>query len=131
MGGRADWRRRPGIHWRRSLYEAKRGRHPATYLFPSAVDLEHFAQARETQPDPPDQRPIPHPRLGWFGVIDERFDRDLLAGLAARRTVGSSSWSARLRRSTRLRCRAAEISIISVPSRTRRCRRTWPDGTPR
>ena len=69
----------------RSLYEAKRNRHPATYLFPSAVDLEHFAQAREKQPDPLDQRPIPHPRLGWFGVIDERFDRDLLAELAARR----------------------------------------------
>ena len=39
----------------RSLYEAKRSRHPATYLFPSAVDLEHFAQAREKQPDPLDQ----------------------------------------------------------------------------
>jgi glycosyltransferase involved in cell wall biosynthesis len=69
----------------RSLYEAKRGRNKATYLFPSAVDQEHFAQAHNAQPDPPDQAPIPHPRLGWFGVIDERFDRDLLAELAKRR----------------------------------------------
>lgn len=69
----------------RSLYDAKRGRNPATYLFPSAVDPEHFAPARWRQPEPPDQSPIPHPRLGWFGVIDERFDRFLLAELAARR----------------------------------------------
>jgi glycosyltransferase involved in cell wall biosynthesis len=69
----------------RSLYQAKRGRNPATHLFPSAVDLEHFARARGKQPDPPDQRPIPHPRLGWFGVVDERFDRDLLAELAVLR----------------------------------------------
>ena len=32
--------------------------------------------------DPPDQATIPHPRLGFFGVIDERMDLPLLAGIA-------------------------------------------------
>ena len=35
--------------------------------------------------DPPDQAGIPHPRLGFFGVIDERMDLDLVAGVAAAR----------------------------------------------
>jgi UDP-galactopyranose mutase len=65
-----------------SLYESKRAQHPRVHLFPSSVDVAHFAQARQSQPDPPDQHAIPHPRLGFFGVIDERMDLDLLAGVA-------------------------------------------------
>ncbi|MBV9863599.1 MAG: UDP-galactopyranose mutase [Alphaproteobacteria bacterium] len=65
-----------------SLYEAKRAQHPDVHAFPSAVDAAHFAQARQPLPDPPDQAALPHPRLGFFGVIDERLDRDLLAELA-------------------------------------------------
>ncbi|MBA3642120.1 MAG: glycosyltransferase, partial [Acidobacteria bacterium] len=45
----------------------------------------HFAQGRRTTVDPPDQAGIPHPRLGFFGVVDERMDLDLLAGVAAAR----------------------------------------------
>lgn len=67
----------------RALYEAKRYRHPNVHLFPSSVDKEHFAQARDGQlDDPPDQRSIPHPRIGFFGVIDERFDIALTETLA-------------------------------------------------
>jgi glycosyltransferase involved in cell wall biosynthesis len=66
----------------RSLYEAKRHRHPNVHLFPSSVDVRHFATAREAMPDPRDQAGIPHPRLGFFGVIDERMDLALLAELA-------------------------------------------------
>ncbi len=68
-----------------SLYEAKRGQHPHVYAFPSSIDVSHFAQARKITSDPADQAGIPHPRLGFFGVIDERFDIELLAGLAEAR----------------------------------------------
>ncbi len=67
-----------------SLFEAKRRRHPAVQLFPSSIDAAHFGRARRPEaPEPADQAAIPHPRLGYFGVIDERLDRDLVAGLAA------------------------------------------------
>jgi UDP-galactopyranose mutase len=65
-----------------SLYEAKRGRHRSVHAFPSSIDAAHFARAREKQPEPADQAGIPRPRLGYFGVIDERIDLDLLAALA-------------------------------------------------
>lgn len=61
-----------------SLYEAKKDRHDSVHLFPSSVDRSHFEQAREALADPGDQAGIPHPRLGFFGVIDERFDTELL-----------------------------------------------------
>jgi UDP-galactopyranose mutase len=68
-----------------SLYEAKRGRHPNVHAFPSAVDAAHFTQARRPCADPPDQIDLPRPRLGFFGVIDERLDRDLAAAVARAR----------------------------------------------
>lgn len=66
----------------RSLYEAKRDAHPAVHLFPSSIDVLHFGQARSITTDPPDQAGIPKPRLGFFGVIDERFDIELLDAVA-------------------------------------------------
>ena len=68
-----------------SLYESKRREHPNVHAFPSSVDVAHFARAREIDQDPPDQSGIPHPRIGFFGVIDERLDVDLIATLAAQR----------------------------------------------
>lgn len=68
-----------------SLYEAKRERHPAVHAFPSSIDAEHFGRARRPAPDPADQAAIPRPRLGYFGVIDERIDLDLLAAAAGAR----------------------------------------------
>lgn len=65
-----------------SLYEAKRDQHENVYAFPSSVDVPHFAQARKAGAEPEDQASIPHPRLGFFGVIDERMDLDLLRGIA-------------------------------------------------
>jgi UDP-galactopyranose mutase len=65
-----------------SLYRAKQRLHPNVHPYPSSVDIAHFAAARATQPEPRDQRQIPHVRLGFFGVIDERFDIDLIAGIA-------------------------------------------------
>lgn len=66
----------------RSLYEAKRKRHPRVRAFPSSVDVAHFAAARGVRAEPDDQRGIPRPRLGFFGVIDERFDVPLVEALA-------------------------------------------------
>lgn len=68
-----------------SLYEAKRDAHPNVRAFPSSVDVDHFAQARRLTRDPGDQAAIPRPRLGFFGVIDERMDIELLTGMAAAR----------------------------------------------
>jgi UDP-galactopyranose mutase len=68
-----------------SLFEAKRHQHPNIHPFPSSVDVAHFAQARRTTAEPEDQQSIPHPRLGFFGVIDERMDMALLDGVAAAR----------------------------------------------
>jgi UDP-galactopyranose mutase len=68
-----------------SLYEAKRERHRRVFAFPSSVDAPHFAAARGEKRDPVDQAGIPHPRIGFFGVIDERMDLDLLRGVAERR----------------------------------------------
>jgi glycosyltransferase involved in cell wall biosynthesis len=52
-------------------------------LFPSSVDVDHFTVARSVTTDPADQVHIPRPRIGFFGVIDERLDRDLISGIAA------------------------------------------------
>ncbi|HEX7087743.1 MAG TPA: glycosyltransferase family 1 protein [Vicinamibacterales bacterium] len=69
----------------RSLYESRRDQHPDVHLFPSSVDVAHFARARTGLPEPADQQRIPRPRLGYCGVIDERMDLELIDGLAARR----------------------------------------------
>ena len=66
----------------RSLFEAKRGRHPNVHLFPSSVDSAHFAVARLPGPEPADQAEIDHPRLGYAGVIDERVDLELVGAVA-------------------------------------------------
>ncbi|WP_034417650.1 glycosyltransferase [Deinococcus frigens] len=67
------------------LYEAKSERHPNVHPFPSSVEVGHFAQARGGLGDPADQATLPRPRLGFYGVIDERFDTALIAEVARRR----------------------------------------------
>jgi UDP-galactopyranose mutase len=66
----------------RSLYEAKKDRHPSVHAFPSSVDVLHFANARKLTEDADEQREIPHPRIGFAGVIDERMDIELLSDIA-------------------------------------------------
>jgi UDP-galactopyranose mutase len=68
-----------------SLYAAKSSQHNNVHCFPSSIDMHHFEQARTALPEPDDQKQIPHPRLGFFGVLDERLDLDLLAGVATAR----------------------------------------------
>ncbi len=69
-----------------SLYNARKHRHPRVHLFASGVDEAHFAQARHpATPVPPALAALPHPRIGFFGVIDERTDLALLRAVAALR----------------------------------------------
>jgi UDP-galactopyranose mutase len=55
------------------------------HLFPSSVDVQHFRRAREQKQEPEDQAHIPHPRIGYAGVIDERMDLGLLKAAAESR----------------------------------------------
>jgi glycosyltransferase involved in cell wall biosynthesis len=74
-----------------SLYEARKDRHPNIHCLPSAVDAAHFDPARldgddvESHAAAALHEGLAHPRLGFFGVIDERLDLELLAGIADRR----------------------------------------------
>jgi glycosyltransferase involved in cell wall biosynthesis len=65
-----------------SLYEAKKHLHPEVHCFPSSVDTPHFSRARDPRIDHHCQRELPRPRLGFFGVIDERLDLSLIRGMA-------------------------------------------------
>ena len=69
-----------------SIYESKKNSHPNIYAFPSSIDKHHFGQARKIKEDPADQKNIPHPRFGFFGVIDERFDIELIDTVAKQKT---------------------------------------------
>jgi UDP-galactopyranose mutase len=66
----------------RSLFEKKREQHESVHCFPSSIDVAHFARALEVTEDQPDQIGIPRPRIGFFGVIDERTDIELLGHMA-------------------------------------------------
>ncbi|MDQ6786601.1 MAG: glycosyltransferase family 1 protein [Acidobacteriota bacterium] len=68
-----------------SLYEAKRTRHKNIWAFPSSIDVAHFKKARTIQENPEDQAAIAKPRLGYFGVIDERVDLEILRQAAEMR----------------------------------------------
>ena len=68
-----------------TLYEAKKHRHSNIHPFPSSIDKKHFEKARHIAIDPGDQKNIPHPRLGFYGVVDERFDIELIKSMAEQR----------------------------------------------
>ncbi|MEW6023400.1 MAG: glycosyltransferase [Pseudomonadota bacterium] len=66
-----------------SLYEAKKNRHANAHCFSSSVDAAHFRQALDAAISHPDQAHVAGPRLGFYGVIDERFDTGLVREMAA------------------------------------------------
>ncbi|TCK85301.1 glycosyltransferase [Albibacterium bauzanense] len=68
-----------------SLYAAKKQLHPTIFPFPSSIDKEHFTKARSQKIQPDDQIDIAGPRIGFFGVIDERFDIELIRNIANER----------------------------------------------
>ena len=61
-----------------SIYESKKNSHHNIFSVPSSIDKHHFGAARTIKEEPDDQKNIPHPRFGFFGVVDERFDIELL-----------------------------------------------------
>jgi glycosyltransferase involved in cell wall biosynthesis len=71
-----------------SLYRAKQSRHSNVHCFPSSVDAAHFRRGRPggvSLTEAADQAGIPHPRLGFYGVIDERLDLEIIDATAAAR----------------------------------------------
>ncbi len=68
-----------------SIWEAKRLQHDNIHPFPSAVEAKHFGRARGGLPAPADQAGVARPRLGFYGVIDERLDLALIDHLAEAR----------------------------------------------
>ena len=71
-----------------NLYKAKKNYHHNIYPFPSSIDKDHFEQARNVLAEKDDQANIPHPRFGFYGVIDERFDIDLIREVAEQKPIG-------------------------------------------
>ncbi len=65
-----------------SLYQAKKNSHHNIYPFPSSIDKDHFAVGRVNDQDPIDQKDISGFRLGFYGVIDERFNIGLIEEVA-------------------------------------------------
>jgi UDP-galactopyranose mutase len=68
-----------------SLYEFKKNKHSNIFPFPSSIDKKHFEQARTITEQPHDQASIPGSKLGFYGVIDERFDLGLIEEMALQR----------------------------------------------
>ena len=65
-----------------SLYEAKKLQHSNIHAFPSSIDKNHFVKARTNKLQPADQADIKGVKLGFYGVIDERFDINLIKEVA-------------------------------------------------
>ena len=68
-----------------SLYEAKKNQHQNIHPFPSSIDREHFIKGRRKNLEPSDQKKITGTKLGFYGVIDERFDLELIESIAQMR----------------------------------------------
>jgi UDP-galactopyranose mutase len=64
-----------------TLYRQRRDMHPSAHCFPSGVEVAHFAATSKASP-PEELAHQPRPVLGYYGVIDERLDLDLLAEIA-------------------------------------------------
>lgn len=69
----------------RSMYEARKDRHERVYCFASGVDVQHYTASESGPSLPAAMAALPHPRLGYFGVLDERIDWELIATIAEQR----------------------------------------------
>ncbi len=74
----------------RQLFESKSRHHGNVHFFGCGVDAEHFARARAAETEvAPELRDLPRPVLGYFGVVDERLDYELIDRLARGFSSGS------------------------------------------
>jgi glycosyltransferase involved in cell wall biosynthesis len=68
------------------LWLSKSRQHTNVHFFGCGVEYDHFAKAQAEETEiPADLSSLPRPIIGWFGVIDERVDYDLLRAVAAMR----------------------------------------------
>lgn len=68
------------------LWLKKSKQHPNVHFFGCGVEVEHFGKAQlEETVIPGDIASLDKPVIGWFGVIDERVDYDLLREMAESR----------------------------------------------
>lgn len=72
----------------RTLQEKHEGFGDCRY-FPHGVDFDHFATARNRQAIPVNISALPGPRIGYFGLVYEKLDFELLAAIARRFQPGS------------------------------------------
>jgi glycosyltransferase involved in cell wall biosynthesis len=69
-----------------TLYESKRAYNPNTILVPHGVLYEHFARALDPEfPVAEDLARLRRPVIGYYGLIHEHQDLDLMAEIARRR----------------------------------------------
>lgn len=67
----------------RKLYDLKSQSHDNCYFYGCGVDVAHFGKARARETSiPPTLAGLKKPVLGYFGVVDERLDYELIARLA-------------------------------------------------
>jgi glycosyltransferase involved in cell wall biosynthesis len=67
----------------RKLWESKKLQNENCHFYGCGVDVAHFGKARDPETKiPEDIASLPKPILGYFGVVDERMDYDLLVKLA-------------------------------------------------
>ena len=78
-----------------TLYDARRGRNHSVHLFPNSVESAHFARSHDASYARAEIKALARPRLGFFGVLDERLDFALLAQVARERPNGRFAWSGR------------------------------------
>ena len=72
------------------LFETKSRHHSNTHFYGCGVDVDHYGRARIAETAVPDEvANLPRPVLGYFGVIDERIDYDLLTSLCQAFPCGS------------------------------------------
>ena len=65
------------------LFESKSRFHDNVHFYGCGVDVEHYGKARDEATEVPAAvLAAPGPRFGYFGVIDERLDYELIAALA-------------------------------------------------
>jgi UDP-galactopyranose mutase len=66
-----------------SIHRSKQPHNRNTHLFPSGVEVGHFLAARDPSTrEPEDIVHLSRPRIGYYGVLDERLDLELIASVA-------------------------------------------------
>ncbi|HVE49429.1 MAG TPA: glycosyltransferase [Casimicrobiaceae bacterium] len=72
------------------LSTRKSRQHPNVHFYGCGVDVDHYARSRDAATAlPADVAALPHPMLGYFGVVDERLDYSLIDELARAFAHGS------------------------------------------